>query len=223
MRRAACSAVMALVLSFGALGPASAQSAGDFFAAIFGGLARPRAPQPMAMFPGLAPDAAEAPRTPSRTVAYCVRMCDGRYFPLTNAADAQSQCASFCPKAETQVFRGSGTNIEDATNDAGRSYSAIPNAYVYRTKLDNACTCTGQGPTGLAPVPVKEDATLRRGDIVMTAEGARVFDAKSSSPPHKDSAFVPPGQASRLSRDTRQQIEDLKLASDTPQTLAKTR
>ena len=41
-----------------------------------------------------------------RSVAYCVRLCDGRYFPIqrhANASPAQL-CSAFCPAAKTQVF-----------------------------------------------------------------------------------------------------------------------
>lgn len=214
MRQAALSLGVVLALGLTTAGPAAAQGPGDFFAALFGGFVRPRPPPAIMILPGALPEVPEAPRSTGRGVAYCVRMCDGRYFPLSNMSSGgpQSQCAALCPKAETQVFRG-GSSIDGAVSDTGRSYSAIPNAYLYRTKLDAACTCTGNGPLGLAAIPIQEDETLRRGDVVMTTDGARIFDAKSSFPPHKDSAFVPVDQASRLSKDMKRRIEDLRIAS----------
>src|ERR1700753_404250 len=49
----------------------------------------------------------------------CVRLCDGSFFPLTNAgADATSQanaCNSLCPDAPTEVYYRNGSEkIEDA-------------------------------------------------------------------------------------------------------------
>ncbi|TCT08203.1 DUF2865 domain-containing protein [Aquabacter spiritensis] len=202
------------VATLGAV-PAAAQTPADFFAALFGGLVR-QAPPQVAALPSVAvPVEPQESARPSRRVAYCVRMCDGRYFPLSDATPgaAEAQCAAFCPKAPSEVFRGSGASIEGAYSDAGLAYGDIPNAYVYRTRLDQACTCTGNGPLGVAAIPIKQDETLRTGDLVMTADGARVFQPKSGAVPHDDTAFVLPEDAKRLSRDMKQRIEDLQIAA----------
>ncbi|WP_127090733.1 DUF2865 domain-containing protein [Aquabacter cavernae] len=186
--------------------PAAAQGPGDFFAALFGGLVRPR---PLPQLFGM--PAPEVERAAPR-VAYCVRLCDGRYFPLTRMEDAEQTCRSFCPKAETRVYRGAGA-IDAAEHD-GRPYTALPNAFLYRARLDDACTCTGNGPLGLASVPVTSDETLRPGDVVMTTDGARVFQKKSGAGPHPESAFVPPEEARRLPADLKRRMEELNLAAD---------
>lgn len=196
--------ILAASLVIGA--PAQAQSPGDFFAALFGGLIRPQPAMPRMM---------EAPppevSRPVRTTSYCVRMCDGRYFPLTSSDDAEAKCASFCPAAEARVFRG-GSSIDDAQSADGRIYSSIPNAFVYRTKLIESCTCTGKGPLGVATPALEEDDTLRPGDVVMTKDGPRVFQGKGTNTPHPASAFVPPENASRLSRDMKARIKELEMA-----------
>ncbi len=49
--------------------------------------------------------------------AFCVRSCDGRYFPV-NGPDNQSRaasCNSFCPASETRVVYGS--NIDNAATE----------------------------------------------------------------------------------------------------------
>ena len=48
--------------------------------------------------------------------SYCVRTCDGRYFPVVarNGQSAAEACHNFCPAAETRVFRGS--SIDNASN-----------------------------------------------------------------------------------------------------------
>lgn len=195
---------LALACSVLAASPASAQGPGDFFAALFGGLVRAR---PMApLFPG---PVQQADRPAPRRVAYCVRLCDGRFFPLSRTEDAEETCAAFCPKAETRVYRSGGA-IDDAEHD-GSPYTALPNAFLYRTKLDDACTCTGNGPLGLASIPVKDDETLRAGDVVMTQNGARVF--QKGQVPYTEAAFVPPDEARRLPSDLRRRIEELQLAS----------
>jgi uncharacterized protein DUF2865 len=117
--------------------------------------------------------------------AYCVRTCDGRYFPIT-AGDGQSRaasCNSFCPASETKVVYGS--SIDHAATENGKSYSELPNAFRYRNELVAGCTCNGKDQLGLAPVKIEDDPTLRKGDIVAGANGlvvaARVSDRRGAS------------------------------------------
>lgn len=41
-----------------------------------------------------------------RFTTYCVRTCDGRYFPLTSRGGGTpaQMCQSFCPASQTKVF-----------------------------------------------------------------------------------------------------------------------
>jgi hypothetical protein len=106
--------------------------------------------------------------------AYCVRTCDGRYFPLS-AGDGQSRaasCNSFCPASETKVVYGS--SIDSATTEKGKPYSELPNAFRYRNELVAGCTCNGKDQIGLAPVKIEDDPTLRKGDIIASAGGLMV-------------------------------------------------
>ena len=98
--------------------------------------------------------------------AYCVRACDGRYFPIASSGNQTkaASCNSFCPASETRVVFGS--NIENAVTEGGKPYSELPNAFRYRDELIAGCTCNGKDPVGLAAVRVEDDPTLRRGDIV---------------------------------------------------------
>ena len=103
--------------------------------------------------------------------AYCVRTCDGRYFPIT-AGDGQSRaasCNSFCPASETKVVYGS--SIDHAATENGKPYSELPNAFRYRNEMVAGCTCNGKDQLGLAPVKIEDDPTLRKGDIVAGANG----------------------------------------------------
>jgi hypothetical protein len=67
--------------------------------------------------------------------AYCVRTCDGRYFPITSSGNQSraDSCSSFCPAAETKMVYGS--DIKDAVTEGGKPYSDLPNAYRYRDEL----------------------------------------------------------------------------------------
>ena len=159
-----------------ALAPAA--QAQDFFSALFGGMGRARAPYiplPFANDDGSMPvQRGETRRYGGGGQAFCVRTCDGRYFPVTasdNASRAAS-CDSFCPASETKVFYGS--NIDNAAAENGKPYSELPNAFRYRNELVAGCTCNGKDQIGLAPVKIEADPTLRKGDIVAGENGLLV-------------------------------------------------
>jgi len=167
----------AALLSASALAPAA--HAEDFLSALFGAFGAHR-PVARAMPLPFASEGEVAPRQPShvpRTTggqAYCVRTCDGRYFPIS-AANGQSRaasCNSFCPASETKVVYGG--NIENAATETGKPYSELPNAFRYRNELVAGCTCNGKDQIGLAPVKIENDPTLRKGDIVAGANGLMV-------------------------------------------------
>ena len=119
----------------------------------------------------------QAPQSPApRSVvvgagpAFCVRSCDGRYFPLMRGAASPAQiCQAFCPASPTKVFFGS--SIESASATTGERYTDSENAFAYRKALRADCTCNGHSPVGLAPVDLALDGSLRRGDAVATTDG----------------------------------------------------
>jgi hypothetical protein len=155
---------------------APAAQAEDFFSALFGGFgggrrhAQPYISLPFSSDGGPVAAPIERPRY-GGGLAYCVRTCDGRYFPVTasdNASRAAS-CNSFCPASETKVVYGS--NIDNAATENGKPYSELPNAFRYRNELVAGCTCNGKDQIGLAPVKIENDPTLRKGDIVAGENG----------------------------------------------------
>ena len=174
---------------------APAAQAEDFFSALFGAFGGGRShtrsmPMPFAdeapvQFP---PEQrhyeAPRPRTYAVGQAYCVRTCDGRYFPA-QGSDKQSRaasCNSFCPASDTKVVYGS--NIDNAATESGKPYSELPNAYRYRETLVAGCTCNGKDQTGLARVSIEDDPTLHKGDIVAAGDGLMVAgrrDKRSAS------------------------------------------
>lgn len=108
-----------------------------------------------------------------QSVAYCVRLCDGRYFPMPRHSNATSVqlCNSFCPASKTQVFNGS--QIDHAVASNGSRYASLQNAFVYRQKIVPNCTCNGKDEFGLAKLDVKSDPTLKPGDIVATGDNQK--------------------------------------------------
>jgi hypothetical protein len=166
-------AAFVAVASFGlALTPSA--HAEDFFSALFGGFRGRAAPEIRMPFQSDDTPRYDTPRQRASYgggTAYCVRGCDGRYFPAQgNDAESKAQsCKSFCPTSETSLVYGS--NIDDAATDKGKSYSDLPNAFRFRNEIVAGCTCNGKDPVGLAQVKVDDDPTLRKGDIVAGADG----------------------------------------------------
>jgi len=155
--------------------PASAQGLLDF---LFGATQRP------------ARSSASAYADPSRSnpfgrqsehsassgaVAYCVRLCDGRFFPIqrSSGADPAQVCSSFCPAAKTKIF--SGSSIDYAAARDGTRYADLRSAFTYRERIVPDCTCNGKDSAGLVTTPAAEDPTLRAGDIVATESGFVIY------------------------------------------------
>jgi hypothetical protein len=146
--------------------------------------------------------------------SYCVRLCDGRYFPLSSAAassrpGAAKVCSAMCPAAQTAIFRGG--DIDNAYGTNGERYASIGQAYVYRDRLVADCTCNGRDAFGLAPVDVATDPTLRSGDIVATTSGLQVFKG-SHGDTHKAAEFSPIRNASYVSADTRRALAGVRVS-----------
>ena len=158
----------AAVLAVAMLAPTA--QAQDFFSNFFRGFGRPRAPS----FPFGDFQQSEPPQQRyggGGGQAYCVRTCDGRYFPIagTDRESRAAACSSLCPNADTELVYGSP--IDNAATENGKPYSKLPNAFKYRNELVAGCTCNGRDPVGLAKVEPEKDPTLRSGDIVAGDKG----------------------------------------------------
>ena len=187
MKRRSVTALAFGAATFCMLVAAPAAQAEDFLSTLFGGfgLARPQ-PSPVSLpyaseaNPGLQPGS-DTPRPrpaySGASRAYCVRTCDGRYFPVpvSTGQSRAATCSSFCPASETKVVYGS--NIDSAATETGKPYSELPNAFRYRNELVAGCTCNGKDQIGLAPVRIEDDPTLRKGDLVATSGGLMVAGA----------------------------------------------
>lgn len=193
--------------------PASAQSLFDFF---FGGGMR-RAVAPSSSYADPHQDMrgdgrgryGGSPYVSGGGTAYCVRLCDGRHFPISNRnGNAADICKSFCPASPTKVF--SGGAIDHAYSSDGKRYSDIPNAFVYRAKLVPDCTCDGKSPTGLARIDANDDDTLRQGDIVATSKGLMAYRGEGRNA----TAQFTPINASSMSPAMRKQLLATRVAPD---------
>jgi hypothetical protein len=123
---------------------------------------------------------------------YCVRTCDGRYFPLQRHAGASAAelCHSFCPASKTMIFTGS--KIDHAVAANGARYADLDSAFAYRQRVVDNCTCNGRDGLGLAHLDTATDPTLRPGDIVATNNGLATFRGTD----HDTARFTPIGPSS---------------------------
>jgi hypothetical protein len=122
-----------------------------------------------------------------RTV--CVRTCDGAYFPVSFATvparfpDDEKTCKALCPAAEASLFtyRNPGEDMNQAVSINGQPYSALPNAFRYRSEFNPSCSCKAAGQTWADALKTIDDkaAAEQQGDIIVTEESAK----KMARPP----------------------------------------
>jgi Protein of unknown function (DUF2865) len=142
---------------------------------------------------------------------YCVRLCDGRYYPVASAGNATpvAMCSAMCPASKTRIFRGG--EIDNAVDERGARYRDIEQAFSYRTNLVPGCTCNGKDALGLTPIDVMADPTLQAGDIVATADGLKVFQGAAGDA-HRSAEFTPVAKSAWVSRDVRSRLSKVKVS-----------
>jgi len=201
---------MTVVVVLGTARPLSAASAQGIFDFFFGGFRRQ---QPSSANSYADPNSSnpfggrQEPRSEGG-VAFCVRTCDGRYFPIQRASGANPAqvCSSFCPAARTKVY--SGGAIEYASASDGSRYKDLPTAFAYREKTVAGCTCNGKDAYGLVTPSADNDPTLRPGDIVATEQG---FVAYNGGRGPRGGDFTPVESYSGLGADVRQRLAGTRI------------
>jgi hypothetical protein len=155
-----------------------------------------------------------------RTV--CVRTCDGGYFPVSFATvparfpDDEKTCKALCPAtdAELYAYRNPGEDINQAVSTNGQPYTALPNAFHFRTEFNPSCACKAPGQTWSDALKSIDDrSAAEQGDIIVTEESAKKMQqraqqpkgpvskkgappAAASAPPPADTAPPPPTASS---------------------------
>ena len=183
----------------------AARGGGNFLENLFGGNSN----NPGAPGADLGP-----PSGTFRTV--CVRTCDGAYFPVSFATvqarfqDDEKTCKALCPATEASLFayRNPGEDMNQAVSINGQPYSALPNAFKYRTEFNPSCACKAAGQTWSdALKTIDEKATAeQQGDIIVTEESAKKMarppaakpapvSAKKGAAPAATTATAPPAPA----------------------------
>ncbi len=177
----------------------------SFFADPFGLNPQPTPPKP-AVAAGSAP-------------AFCVRSCDGRYFPISTRGGATpvQMCQAFCPASATKVFFGG--SIDGASSAAGERYADSENAFAYRKALRADCTCNGRDPAGLAPVDLALDSSLRAGDVIATSSGLVAYSGIRAGA-SQTAEFTPVASYPGLTADVRARLGGMKVAPVSAETVA---
>jgi hypothetical protein len=200
-----------------ALAPCAAPAEGLFDFLFSGAHKQQRQAAPQANFfadPfGLNPQPAPPPRAVAAGgsgPAFCVRSCDGKYFPLmrSNASPVQ-MCQAFCPASPTKVFFGS--TIDGASSGNGERYADSENAFAYRKALRADCTCNGRDPAGLAPVDLTLDTSLRPGDVIATTNGLVAYSGVRIGT-GQTPEFTPVASYPGLTADVRARLGEMKVA-----------
>jgi hypothetical protein len=188
----------ALALAVAFISPLDTLAQGDFFDFLFG-------PDQPSAYPSrrswrvTPPRQRQRPRAPKASIhherraasvqaetdsmsggGYCVRACDGYYFPLIKSSliSGQQSCELACPSARVQLYEGE--SIEQARNAKGDRYSALPVAFSFRDKLTAGCSCTDPAASHDYYLRLsRKDPTLRSGDVVIGQNGAFVYSGSS--------------------------------------------
>jgi hypothetical protein len=150
-------------------------------------------------------------------VTYCVRTCDGFFFPLSNSTGSdrgdEAACNRLCPTSETKLFIGQvGADMDDArSRQNGRRYAQTANAFAYRTSFDKSCSCNASGAGLTTDASVFRDQTLKVGDVVMTQKGMRVFIGGQF--PYRDANFTTIDRSRQIAGGSREALRALEQAS----------
>ena len=159
----------------------AAQTPGGFLTNLFGGGGISNSNVPSDLGP---------PSGTYRTV--CVRTCDGGYFPVSFATvparfpDDEKTCKALCPATEAALYayRNPGEDINQAVSVNGAPYTALPNAFRFRSEFNAACSCRAPGQTwsdALKSIDEKA-AAEQQGDIIVTEESAKKMQRPATKP-----------------------------------------
>jgi hypothetical protein len=174
---------------------------GGFLNNLFGGGNNNPPPGAPGMPPG--PDTGAPQSGTYRTV--CVRTCDGGYFPISFAtsparfADDERTCKAQCPATEASLYayRNPGEDINQAVSVNGQPYTALPNAFHYRTEFNPTCSCRAPGQSWADALKSADDTAdaQQQGDIIVTEESAKKMQQRGQQPAKSAKKGATPAQA----------------------------
>jgi hypothetical protein len=116
-----------------------------------------------------------------RTV--CVRLCDGFYYPVNEAARPgnfpaeEKTCQSTCSVSARLFYQRlpAGEDAGEMVSLTGERYADLPNAFRYRSEYLNACAC------GPKPWSAEAQAMYERRAVLATRSKAALLVAAGAS------------------------------------------
>jgi hypothetical protein len=99
----------------------------------------------------------------------CVRKSDGFYWPISYStlidyvANDAEQCRAMCPTLDVDLYYydNPGQEPEQMVNQYGEQYTALPNAFKFRTEFDETSKCNQQVAGGQVSVATLADGSTR--------------------------------------------------------------
>jgi Protein of unknown function (DUF2865). len=148
-----------------------------------------------------------------RTV--CVRTCDGAYFPVSFATvparfpDDEKTCRALCPAADAALYayRNPGEDMNSAVSVNGQPYTALPNAFKFRSEFNPSCSCKAAGQSWADALKSIDDkaAAEQQGDIIVTEESAKKMQQRQltkGTPANAKKGTTPPPTAANAPATT---------------------
>jgi Protein of unknown function (DUF2865) len=105
--------------------------------------------------------------------------------------DEEKTCKALCPATDAALYayRNPGEDINQAVSVNGQPYTALPNAFHFRTEFNPSCSCRAPGQTWSDALKTIDDtAAAQQGDIIVTEESAKKMQQRAQQPQTKGPA-----------------------------------
>ena len=177
---------------------------GNIFEALFGGFARPPAPNVETLPPdqqqqmidrSIEEEKSSGVNAHAGSYAVCVKTCDGSFFPVSysgagsRADSLEDVCRLLCPNADVQLYSFPfGGTISEAVSASGEPYVDLPNALKFEKSTDPSCSCRRKGESWAQALAAAEAKYGHEShDILVTpeksAEMSRPIVSKAAADP----------------------------------------
>ena len=146
-----------------------------------------------------------APSAPSACAPATAPISRSRSPPIRRASRTTRKPARRCARpteATLFAYRNPGEDINQAVSISGQPYTALPNAFKFRTEFNPSCACKAAGPTWSDALKSVDDKALveQQGDIIVTEESAKKMQQRAQPQPPKRAPGAKKGAAPRPQR-----------------------
>ena len=165
-------------------------------------------------------DGKNVPKASGGSKLICVRTCDGAYAPIersaTGYAGADELCKASCPGTAAAAY--SMPPGDDGLNDAASvrnksAYTALPNAFLFRTSRPAACTCAVENVPWSTSLQKAEDLLPKhKNDVIVTA----AVSAQLSTPNANAAKILANAATDKHAADGKKAVETAAADGDAP-------